>query len=200
MISFSIDSYAAPFPKKKDNSTRLLFTIRVESATLSHINGLSYQLTIPRKAVHSILAFSDRPVRQAFQWTPDSYSKFTQSNAKNSFKNNPPNMTLSFYPKPFDGVFEVLSAKTEGAKITLALRYIPAKMAKGAPKLAPPNQYHGSMLMFIDSANSVCVAASFENGLIGARFASVSPIIRLFVLPAIYAVFCAMEGNPSSGD
>ncbi len=159
-LLFSIHTYGA-VPEK---SLRLSFTLRIESAMFTHLKGLFYELTIPNQSVHSVLAFTDRPARKAFLWSPNAYSKFTQSKGKKSFKQNPPNLTLSFYPKRFDGVFEVSSAERKKGEVKLTLRYIVAKVLDNKtpkPIKAIPENYTGTMLMFVDSSQSV--PSAFES-------------------------------------
>lgn len=186
-LFFSIYSYG----EARKKSMRLSFTIRMESATFRHTKGVFYKLAIPEQSVDSVLAFTDRPVRKAFLWSPTTYSKFTQSNTKNSFKDNPPNLTVSFYPSRFDGAFEVISAERKKGEVMLTLRYIVPKVAHNTtvkPIKVVPENYTGAMLIFVDSTGSFgsCVGNQIKSqlaleGVIAVIFISLDLMMDLFM-------------------
>lgn len=191
-LFFAIDTYAQAVEKK----IKVSFVLRVESATFTHTKELLYQLAIPYQSVHSVLAFADRPVRKAFLWSPSTYSKFTQSNNETSFNHAPPNLVLSFYPKPFDGVFEVVSAERKKDAVILTLRYIEAKLPDnkiGKQIASVPENYQGAMLMFVDDTSlKACVAQM----LIGqAADGGVIDILLTVFLAPYDAILCATEGD-----
>lgn len=83
---------------KKSARVSWLFAIDAGNATLTHIKGKTYQLTILRKDVQSVLVFSDRPVHIAFRMKLADFEKWMY-NGKDSFQKDPPNLALTWGDK-----------------------------------------------------------------------------------------------------
>lgn len=158
-------SLAAP---KKSRPVSLLFSLHFKPVYFKHLRGNMYQLKIPFKSAKKLLAFTDRPYRQAFMLSPKNYKMFTARKGKNSFRQDPPNLTLTLAKVGYMGIFSVQASERTKHMEILTLRYLPAKKVlqnkKSSAQLVdpsqlplsefPPKNYVGSAYLFVDESNA----------------------------------------------
>jgi hypothetical protein len=191
---------------------KLLFTMQLHDITFHQTGPGHYQLRVPLSSWHRVLAFTDRPKRQAFVLTPDQYKQLVLQPGKFSFKKIPPNISLSLVKANFDGAFQILSVQNERKSTIYKLKYLPAMIVSShAIKTAntnlsqlkrasnPPKYFVGNAYLFVDSTLiKTCMKNLYTGkGMIGVKSAGREALSWVLANPlgAWFAfVACAAAG------
>lgn len=145
MIAAASHADIKPTGKAKD----FLFVIEAKAATLKHVNSDVYTLTIERKSIQSVLAFSDRPARLAMQMTPEDYAKLVHSARSDSFDRNPPNIALIWAGDgPAAAAYEIMRYTRDSNAIVYTIKKLHTKDDAG-----PVSYRHGAVALFIDGGS-----------------------------------------------
>lgn len=110
---------------KKNSPMQFMFVIDSAKGQLKRIDAKTYQLTLPVRSIHSVLAFSDRPNRVHFRLSPDEYGKLVYV-GRNSFTDDPPNIVLVWGGQHSRSiVYHLLSHQRSGGNIIYTLAQQP---------------------------------------------------------------------------
>lgn len=133
--------------KAKLKKLSLLFTIESSRASLTHISGNTFLLSIPTHSIQSVLVFSDRPNRFSTYISPDNYADIVHK-GRNTFDTNPPNIVIAFGDSNPALAFTIKSFKkheyTINYKLTLLTKVEDTKTIG----------YSGKVSLFIDNQDA----------------------------------------------
>jgi hypothetical protein len=139
-VSLSLSALAVT-----SSSISFLFVINTGQAKLQRVCGDQYRLTVPVKAIHSVLAFSDRPHRQNFRLSQRDYAKLVYV-GRNSFAANPPNVALVWEDqKDKIEIYMLMGHKKVGDQIVYDLTW-----QKPSVPVNNASVHHGHVVLFID--------------------------------------------------
>lgn len=147
VFGFFFASFAgAAAPKKPAKKLTFLFSVHVQKARLARKTKRDYVLSIPLTEIKSVLVFTDRPNRIAFEVRPDQYQKIIHS-GKNSFNVDPPNIVLSTNnPKLYAKAFEVVHYSVKNQVINYQLELLKPQQA-----IVGLKNYAGPVTLLVDN-------------------------------------------------
>ena len=139
----------------KQQSPELLFAIEAKHGSLVHLKGDQYELAIPSKEIKSVLAFTDRPNRQAFRMKPEQYARLVHTGPDN-FDVDPPNLVLSWGDhKDPAHAYELVSHHKSKGYLVYSLKKLHEQ--KITNRGGPAHQ-KGAVAIFVDGDSSQTLA------------------------------------------
>jgi hypothetical protein len=110
------------FAAEKD--VPFLHSIQADNSTLEQVSGERYVLSVPVKDISSILVFSDRPKRVAYQLTPYEYAAFVHFKSDMLYEDLP-DLVVSFWKEGKESLaFEVTGYHVAENVISYDLRLL----------------------------------------------------------------------------
>lgn len=148
MCGLMIGSGVATASSSQGKGADWLFVLESSKGTLKHVAGNHYVLSLPIRDLSSVLAFTDRPNRQATQMTLAQYAEAVHRKSSDSFDKNPPNAVLTFGGnKNMTRAYEISSY----SKTSRVISYNLVLLGKQSPLLQKGKQVRGPVSLFIDS-------------------------------------------------